>query len=114
MHRGRDEEFWFARVREWRSSGESVAGFARNRSLPEWSLRYWVKKVERGGRSDRGVKPVRLLPIRVRSTSSPGVVAEDRVGRIEVIMGDVVIRFEADVEPTYVARLCAAMAEARC
>ncbi|SRR5713101_2826379 len=41
-------------VAEWRTSGESRAGFARRRRIPAWTFWYWCRKlaVEPGTESD--------------------------------------------------------------
>jgi hypothetical protein len=45
-------EHWRVVIGEWRASGESQAGFCRERGLPVWKFAYWVKRVSEGEEPD--------------------------------------------------------------
>ena len=55
-------------LQAWRSSGQSVEAFARDRELPSQRLRYWFKRLgsQAGERNAGG--GVSLLPVRVASS----------------------------------------------
>jgi transposase-like protein len=52
-------------VAQWRTSGESQAGFARRHGVPPWTLWYWSRKLtdsEPGGPARRAFVPVQVVP----------------------------------------------------
>lgn len=57
-------------VAQWRTSGESQAGFARRHQLRPWTFWYWCRKLapaaaERGARPD---VPTTFVPVQVTDT----------------------------------------------
>jgi hypothetical protein len=42
MYKGRSRQDWFSLVERWRSSGLSVAHFAKTNQCNQHSLRYWI------------------------------------------------------------------------
>jgi hypothetical protein len=54
----------------WRSSGQSIEAFAKERHVAPYRLRYWQKRL-----TDRPVasktKPLSLLPVRVAHAGAP-------------------------------------------
>jgi len=47
---------WHGVVGEWRASGATQAGFCRERGVPAWQFRYWLKRISDAG--DAGGGPV--------------------------------------------------------
>ena len=43
--RSERREHWHGVVAEWQASGESQAGFCRERGLAVWQFRYWAKQL---------------------------------------------------------------------
>lgn len=48
-------------VEAWRSSGETLARFARRHGVKRWRLARWVSRLERGAGEGVRFHPVRLL-----------------------------------------------------
>jgi len=52
--RSERREHWRVVVGQWQASGESQAGFCRDRALAAWQFRYWARRlaapVSSGGR----------------------------------------------------------------
>lgn len=42
-------EHWRGVVAEWRGSGKSQTAFCRERGIPVWKLRYWLRRLADGG-----------------------------------------------------------------
>ena len=55
-------------VAQWRTSGESQAGFARRHGVPPWTLWYWSRKL-----TDSSGRPVRraFVPVQVVPDAVP-------------------------------------------
>lgn len=47
-------EHWRRVVGKWRESGATQASFCRERGLPAWQFRYWLKRVSEDGASADG------------------------------------------------------------
>ena len=59
MTRAATKEEWEERVREWRESGESAAGFAIGKGFSVSSLRNWAKELSSTPRARQWVQLVR-------------------------------------------------------
>lgn len=66
-------------VAQWRTSGESQAGFARRHDVPPWTLWYWSRKLTDAS-SDRPARPA-FVPVQVVPDAGPRTVAA-----IEVVL----------------------------
>ena len=61
-------------VAQWRTSGESRAGFARRRRIPAWTFWYWCRKLSAEPRIEAiGTPPATFVPVRV--TAEPDMPA---------------------------------------
>lgn len=101
--RTRDE--WQALARERKRSGLGVTEFARARGIRPRTFAWWLWKLGTDRASPKKRRPVRrqavrMLPISVltRSTPEPGA-------RLELAVGEISLRFNAETDPSYVAAL---------
>jgi hypothetical protein len=68
---------------EWRRSGESLAGFARQRGVGDQRLRYWIGQLAPSRGRDRRSASVRFHPVQLVE----GLGAGRPDSRIEVVLG---------------------------
>jgi len=66
-------------VAQWRTSGESQAGFARRHGVPPWTLWYWSRKLANAS-SGRPARPA-FVPVQVVADAVPRMAA-----MIEVVL----------------------------
>jgi hypothetical protein len=52
-------------VAQWRTSGESRAGFARRRRIPAWTFWYWCRKLSIGPGTESATPPATFVPVRL-------------------------------------------------
>ena len=54
------------KVRQWRASGESQAGFARRHHIPAWTFWYWCRKLAaEPGTESAEPPPPAFVPVRL-------------------------------------------------
>jgi hypothetical protein len=91
-------------------SGRSRREFAAEAGVGLAIFQYWLYKLRREGQAmavrKAPVAQVRLLPVTVRTRSSAPV-------RLEIRVAGVRLRVPVGADPEYVARLSAALREAR-
>ena len=91
-------------------SGRSRSEFAAEAGVGLAIFQYWLYKLRREGQAmavrKASVAQVRLLPVTVRARSSAAV-------RLEIRVAGVRLRVPVGADPGYVARLSAALREAR-
>jgi len=102
--------FWAALVARYEGSGESRQAFAAQAGVGLAALQYWLYKLrrERDGKVVRqpAEPEVRLVPVTVRAR--PAAPA-----RLELRVAGARLRVPVGADPTYVARLAAALRGAR-
>lgn len=91
---------WKQLVSAWRRSGERAAEFAAHASVSDRTLRWWAWKLERGTRAKREQTKRAPAPIEIALDEAPAA-----GGRVELVVGDVVLRVDAGTDPAYVALL---------
>ena len=108
-HREERRRFWTAVVSRFEGSGRSRREFAAEAGVGLAIFQYWLYKLRReqqGAATGRArVAEVRLVPVtvRARTTSAP----------LEIRVGGLRLRVPMGADPGYVARLAAALREAR-
>ena len=92
-------EHWRRIVGRWRASGLSQAAFCRRQDIPVWKLAWWRKRLKRQGEESASLfVPVGIAPIRASAAE------------LELTLpGRRVLRFPAEVEPTTLAGIVAAL-----
>jgi transposase-like protein len=76
MYKGRSRQDWLTLVESWRSSGLSVANFAKANHCNQHSLRYWIASASKRSKSISGAPPafVKLkVPAQAETQSEPKV-----------------------------------------
>ena len=60
-------------VAEWRTSGESQAGFARRHRIRPWTFWYWCRKLTPASteRRSRRAAPTTFVPVQVTDSTAP-------------------------------------------
>jgi hypothetical protein len=101
MTTARTAEKWRVRVREWESSGRTIAEFVRGREFSASALRSWVRQLS----ADTPAPEVTLLPVRRRSSTAPATTATGVV--LEV--GGVRIRVEYGFDRTLLLEVLSAL-----
>lgn len=92
---------WKGLVSTWRRSGESAGEFAARSAVSDRTLRWWAWKLERGTRAKRERTTRAPAPIEIALEEAPVGAG----GRVELVVGDVVLRVETGTDPAYVALL---------
>jgi hypothetical protein len=109
-HREEKRRFWTALMARFEGSGRSRREFAAEAGVGLAIFQYWLYKLrqERQVMAVRKspVAQVRLLPVTVRARTSAPV-------RLEIRVAGVRLRVPVGADPGYVARLSAALREAR-
>jgi transposase len=109
-HREERRRFWSALVARFEGSGRSRREFAAESGVGLAIFQYWLYKLRRehqavGARKAR-VAEVRLVPVTVRARALGPV-------RLELRVAGVRMRVPVGADAEYVARLAAALREAR-
>jgi hypothetical protein len=76
MYKGRSRQDWLALVESWRSSGLSVANFAKANQCNQHSLRYWIASASKKSKSISGTQSSFLklrVPRQTETRSEPQV-----------------------------------------
>jgi hypothetical protein len=82
----------------WRSSGQSLAGFARRHQLGDERLRWWQRRLAET--DQRHGDEVALVPVTVLGASSAS---------FEVVVGELVVRVPAEFDAAALRRLLDAL-----
>ena len=101
----RGSQFWQDLIGEFSAADESAARFAQRRGVSPSTFQYWLKKHRQS--TAIGAPSVRLLPVVPRGSDLDH-------GLVEVVLGDIRLRFSTNVDVEYVARLCAVLRHASC
>jgi hypothetical protein len=101
---------WQAEVESWRSSGEKLSAWARERNISRDALEYWKRRIPVAEPSTQSRSPLTLIPIRpalpaVPVTAPIELVADARPG--------IRIRLPASFDAVSLARLLDLL-ESRC
>ena len=109
-HREERRRFWSALMARFEGSGRSRKAFAAEAGVGLAIFQYWLYKLRRerqpvGGGNAR-VAEVRLVPVTIKPRPTAAMSLELRVAGVRV-------RVPVGADPEYVARLAAALAEAR-
>ena len=109
-HREERRRFWSGLVARFEGSGRSRKEFAAEAGVGLAIFQYWLYKFRRERqmattRKER-VAEVRLVPVTVKARSAVPV-------RLELRVAGVRLRVPIGADPGYVARLAAALGEAR-
>jgi hypothetical protein len=109
-HREERRRFWSGLVARFEGSGRSRKEFAAEAGVGLAIFQYWLYKFRRERQTvatrKQRVAEVRLVPLTVRAR--PAVPC-----RLELRIGGVRLRVPVGADPGYVARLAAALGEAR-
>jgi hypothetical protein len=111
-HREERRRFWSALVARFEESGRSRREFAADAGVGLAIFQYWLYKLrrerEREARLVRkaAVPEVRLVPVTVKARRAAPA-------RLEIRVAGVRLRVPVGADPGYVARLSAALREAR-
>jgi hypothetical protein len=109
-HREERRRFWSGLIARFEKSGMSRREFAVEAGVGLAIFQYWLYKVRRereGVAAGQARAPeVRLVPVRVKALGAGPV-------RLELRVGSVRLRVPVGADPAYVARLAAALGEAR-
>ena len=109
-HREERRRFWSALVARFEGSGRSRKAFATEAGVGLAIFQYWLYKLRRERQPTAvrkvPVPAVRLVPVTMRAQSGAPALIELRVAGVR-------LRVPVGVDPGYVARLSAALREAR-
>jgi hypothetical protein len=110
-HREERRRFWFALVARFEGSGRSRREFAAEAGVGLAIFQYWLYKLRRESQAVAAGKAraaeVRLVPVTVKPRPTAPVV------RLELRVAGVRLRVPVGADPGYVARLAAALREAK-
>jgi hypothetical protein len=108
-HREERRRFWSALVGRFEGSGRSRREFAAEAGVGLAIFQYWLYKLRRERQpavtGKVRVAEVRLVPVTVRARTTSA--------RLEIRVAGVRLRVPMGADPGYVARLAAALREAR-
>ena len=95
----RRHEQWRRIVGRWQASGLSQAEFCRRQDIPVWKLAWWRKRLDRQAEESASL----FVPVGIAPAAASAVELELTLpcGRI--------LRFGAEVEPTRLAGIVAAL-----
>lgn len=111
---------WEDLVAEWRESGMTRSGFAKEHGVPATALSYWVKRLEKTGApgstkakvavigSVRAVAPRAALARVVRPGEAPVV---ERAEAVRVVIGTAVIIVEPGFDDIHLRAVVRALSE---
>jgi transposase len=109
MSKKGEEQEWVRVAEEFEASGLRQREFAQSRGLRLSTLQSWIYRRRRQV-STEAPPPVRLLPVQV--SPAPRATEDERV---EVATGSGLrVRFRADTDVDYVARLVTALERSAC
>lgn len=92
-------EHWRQVLRRWQASGLSQAEFCRRQDIPVWKMAWWRRRLKGQAQESASL----FVPIGITSASAAAVELELTVA------GGRVLRFPAEVEPTKLAAIVAAL-----
>lgn len=92
-------EHWRRIVGRWRASGLSQAEFCRRHDVPVWKLAWWRKRLKGQVEESAGL----FVPVGIVPAAASAVELE------LTLPGGRVLRFGAEVEPTRLAGIVAAL-----
>ena len=95
----RRHEHWQELLGRWQASGLSQAAFCRRQDIPVWKLAWWRKRLDRQAEESASL----FVPVGIAPAAASAVELELTLpcGRI--------LRFGAEVEPTRLAGIVAAL-----
>lgn len=101
------ERKWTRVLERWRKSGQEGRAFCRRYGLRESAFRFWLREIpERAQRRKAQKRPLRLLPARIVSASSPAPTGRP----LEVLVGPGrAIRVGPDFDPALLVRIVRAL-----
>jgi hypothetical protein len=109
-HREERRRFWSALVARFEGSGRSRREFAAEAGVGLAIFQYWLYKLRRERQTvavgKARVAEIRLVPVTVKARPAAAV-------RLELRVAGVRLRVPVGADPGYVARLAAALREAR-
>jgi hypothetical protein len=109
-HREERRRFWSGLMARFEGSGRSRKEFAAEAGVGLAIFQYWLYKLRRERQRVSGGKAriaeVRLVPVTIKPRPTAAV-------RLELRVAGVRLRVPVGADPGYVARLVAALAEAR-
>jgi hypothetical protein len=95
----RRHEHWRRVVGRWRASGLSQAEFCRRQDIPVWQLAWWRKRLK--GQAEDATSL--FVPVTIAPTAASAAELE------LTLPGGRILRFRAEVEPTTLAGIVAAL-----
>jgi hypothetical protein len=101
------ERKWIRVLERWRKSGQEGRAFCLRHGLRESAFRFWLREIpERSRRREAQKRPLRLLPARVVSASSPAPTGRP----LEVLVGPGrAIRVGPDFDPALLLKVVRAL-----
>src|SRR4051794_1870712 len=109
-HREERRRFWSGVIARFEKSGMSRGEFAMEAGVGLAIFQYWLYKLRREGEcaaaGNARAPEVRLVSVRVKAGTAAAV-------RLDLRVGAVRLRVPVGADPAYVARLAAALGEAR-
>ena len=101
------ERKWTRVLERWRKSGQEVRAFCGRHDLRESAFRFWLREIpERALRREAQKRPLRLLPARIVSASSPAPTGRP----LEVLVGPGrEIRVGPDFDPAFLLKVVRAL-----
>jgi hypothetical protein len=92
-------EHWRRIVGRWQASGLSQAAFCRRQDIPVWQLAWWRKRLK--GQAENSASL--FVPVTIAPTAASAAELE------LMLQGGRILRFRAEVEPTTLAGIVAAL-----
>lgn len=89
-------------LRELSESGLSTAAFARSKGISTQRVWYWQKRIGH-------IEPVSFVPVVLPVATKPPA----RGAAIEIVCGEIVVRVREYIDVEHMARIVAALSEAR-
>ena len=97
-------EHWRRVVGRWQASGMSQAQFCRRHNIPTWKLAWWRKRLKGQAQASASL----FVPVAIASPAASGAELE------LTLPGGRVLRFGAQVEPTRLSAIVAALESLPC
>jgi hypothetical protein len=92
-------EHWRRILGRWQASGLSQAAFCRRQDIPVWKLAWWRKRLKGQAEDSASL----FVPMTIAPTATSAAELELR------LQGGRVLRFPAEVEPTTLTAIVAAL-----